>query len=63
MPVVDSNRVLLGIITNRDMRFETDPNKLVGAVMTPMPLVTAPVGTKGTTRWRCWPGTRSRNCR
>ncbi|MGL5247129.1 MAG: IMP dehydrogenase, partial [Brooklawnia sp.] len=47
VPVVDNDMVLLGIITNRDMRFETDPNKLVGAVMTPMPLVTAPVGTKG----------------
>lgn len=47
IPVVDANMVLLGIITNRDMRFETDPHKLVGAVMTPMPLVTAPVGTSG----------------
>lgn len=40
VPVVDENRKLLGIITNRDIRFETDPDKLVGAVMTPMPLVT-----------------------
>lgn len=47
IPVVDKDMVLLGIITNRDMRFETDPSRLVGAVMTPMPLVTAPVGTKG----------------
>ncbi len=45
IPVVDKDMVLLGIITNRDMRFETDPSRLVGAVMTPMPLVTAPVGT------------------
>lgn len=44
IPVVDRDMVLVGIITNRDMRFETDPNRLVGAVMTPMPLVTAPVG-------------------
>lgn len=40
VPVVDEDRKLLGIITNRDIRFETDPDKLVGAVMTPMPLVT-----------------------
>jgi len=40
VPVVDEQGTLLGIVTNRDMRFETDPTKLVGAVMTPMPLVT-----------------------
>ncbi len=43
-PVVDADGVLLGIVTNRDMRFETDPSRLVRDVMTPMPLVTAPVG-------------------
>jgi IMP dehydrogenase len=43
-PVVDDDGVLLGIVTNRDMRFETDHNRLVRDVMTPMPLVTAPVG-------------------
>jgi IMP dehydrogenase len=43
-PVVDSDGVLVGIVTNRDMRFETDQNRLVRDVMTPMPLVTAPVG-------------------
>ena len=43
-PVVDADGVLLGIVTNRDMRFETDQNRLVRDVMTPMPLVTAPVG-------------------
>ena len=44
VPVVDENMVLQGIITNRDMRFESDPGKPVGAVMTSMPLVTGPVG-------------------
>lgn len=47
LPVVDADGVLVGIITNRDMRFvsETDKQKLtVREVMTPMPLVTAPVG-------------------
>src|SRR5947209_8910050 len=43
-PVVDADGVLVGIVTNRDMRFETDMNRLVREVMTPMPLVTAPVG-------------------
>lgn len=46
IPVVDDQMMLQGIITNRDMRFESDPNKLVGSVMTKMPLVTAPVGIK-----------------
>ena len=45
VPVVDENRKLLGIITNRDMRFITDKSLLVNEVMTPMPLVTAKKGT------------------
>ncbi|MDN5803736.1 MAG: IMP dehydrogenase, partial [Microlunatus sp.] len=44
VPVVDRDLVLLGIVTNRDMRFESDPHRLVGDVMTAMPLVTGPVG-------------------
>jgi len=47
VPVVDRDLHLLGIVTNRDMRFETDPSRLVGAVMTSMPLVTGEVGIKG----------------
>ncbi|WP_138732942.1 IMP dehydrogenase [Modestobacter excelsi] len=43
-PVVDADGVLVGMVTNRDMRFETDQDRLVRDVMTPMPLVTAPVG-------------------
>lgn len=46
VPVVDKDLKLLGIVTNRDMRFEDDSSRLVGDVMTPMPLVTAPVGIK-----------------
>ena len=42
--MVDGDGVLVGIVTNRDMRFETDQHRLVRDVMTPMPLVTAPVG-------------------
>ncbi|MDR1999488.1 MAG: IMP dehydrogenase [Frankiaceae bacterium] len=44
VPVVDPDGVLLGIVTNRDMRFETDSCRLVRDVMTPMPLVTARPG-------------------
>ncbi|GAA3385501.1 IMP dehydrogenase [Cryptosporangium minutisporangium] len=44
LPVVDADGVLVGIVTNRDMRFETDPTRRVREVMTPMPLITAPVG-------------------
>jgi len=44
VPVVDPTGVLVGIVTNRDMRFEQDSRRQVCAVMTPMPLVTAPVG-------------------
>lgn len=36
---------LMGILTNRDLRFETDMNAPVSTRMTPMPLVTVPEGT------------------
>ncbi|MFC3763357.1 IMP dehydrogenase [Tenggerimyces flavus] len=44
VPVVDDDGMLLGIVTNRDMRFETDQRRLVREVMTKMPLVTGHVG-------------------
>jgi IMP dehydrogenase len=44
VPVVDASGVLLGIVTNRDMRFEDNMGRLAREVMTPMPLVTAPLG-------------------
>jgi IMP dehydrogenase len=47
VPVVDDQLTLVGIVTNRDMRFEDDPNRPVGEVMTKMPLVTG------------WPGISS----
>ncbi len=46
VPVVDADLKLLGIVTNRDMRFEDDPRRLVAEVMTPMPLVTGWPGIK-----------------
>ncbi|MBD3793668.1 MAG: IMP dehydrogenase [Campylobacterales bacterium] len=45
VPVVDEAMNLLGIITNRDMRFITDMSAKVEEVMTKAPLVTAKVGT------------------
>ncbi len=44
LPVVDEAGKLVGIITNRDIRFENDYSRPVAEVMTPMPLVTARVG-------------------
>jgi len=43
-PVVDAEGRLLGIITNRDIRFETDRSRDVAQVMTTQPLVTGPSG-------------------
>ncbi len=45
VPIVDDNKVLVGIITNRDIRFETDMSKPIHAVMTKENLVTAKEGT------------------
>jgi IMP dehydrogenase len=47
VPVTDEDGRLLGIVTNRDLRFEVDHNRRVREVMTPMPLVTGKVGTSG----------------
>jgi IMP dehydrogenase len=45
VPVIDDSGFLTGIITNRDLRFETRFDIPVSEVMTPQPLVTVPVGT------------------
>ncbi|CBL16462.1 MULTISPECIES: IMP dehydrogenase [Ruminococcus] len=45
VPIVDNEGKLVGIITNRDMRFMTDFNTRIADVMTKDNLVTAPVGT------------------
>ena len=44
VPVTDPDGVLVGIVTNRDIRFEADHSRPVREVMTAMPLVTARVG-------------------
>ena len=45
VPVVDDYGILIGILTNRDMRFETDMSKKIGDLMTRDNLVTAKEGT------------------
>ncbi len=47
VPVTDQGGKLLGIVTNRDMAFESDRSRQVREVMTPMPLVTGHVGISG----------------
>ncbi len=44
LPVVESDGKLIGIVTNRDLRFEHDFSRQVHEVMTPMPLVVGRVG-------------------
>ncbi|MGH2935889.1 MAG: IMP dehydrogenase [Gaiellaceae bacterium] len=45
VPITDDAGVLVGILTNRDLRFEDDLDQAVSALMTARNLVTAPVGT------------------
>src|SRR5213078_5299326 len=45
VPITDADGVLVGILTNRDLRFEKDVDQPVSEVMTSRNLVTAPVGT------------------
>ena len=45
VPVVEEGGRLVGILTSRDLRFETDMDRRVEAVMTREELITAPVGT------------------
>ena len=45
IPVVDDQGILLGIVTNRDLRFEKDKARPISEVMTAMPLVTVSEGT------------------
>ena len=45
VPITDEAGVLVGILTNRDLRFEKDVDQPISALMTSRDLVTAPVGT------------------
>jgi len=45
IPIVDDQGKLIGIVTNRDLRFEKNYDRPLSQVMTPQPLVTAAKGT------------------
>ena len=45
IPITDPDGRLVGILTNRDLRFQSDTTQLVSELMTKQNLVTAPVGT------------------
>jgi IMP dehydrogenase len=45
IPIIDKNSKLVGILTNRDLRFETDRKRKVSEVMTKENLIIAPEGT------------------
>lgn len=45
IPIVDENQKLVGILTNRDLRFETPDGRKVSELMTRENLITAPEGT------------------
>jgi IMP dehydrogenase len=45
IPVVDANRKLVGIVTNRDLRFQKDMHLPISDLMTKDDLVVAPIGT------------------
>lgn len=45
IPITNNHGILVGILTNRDLRFEASHEKKVAELMTAVPLITAPVGT------------------
>ncbi|MEG0035172.1 MAG: IMP dehydrogenase [Oscillospiraceae bacterium] len=45
VPIVDTDGRLVGIITNRDMKFEEDMTQIISDVMTSQNLITGKVGT------------------
>ncbi|WP_431211367.1 IMP dehydrogenase [Puia sp. P3] len=63
IPITDKSNVLVGILTNRDLRFEDNKRRKVSEVMTPKDrLVTAPEGTDLKKPKRSCRNTRSKNC-
>jgi IMP dehydrogenase len=45
IPIIDENHRLIGIVTNRDLRFKPNPNQPLREIMTKENLVTVPLGT------------------
>lgn len=59
---ITRGKKLVGILTNRDLRFETDDSRRIEEVMTSENLITAPVGTTLEEAKRFWPRTASKSC-
>lgn len=62
IPVVDGNRKLVGILTNRDLRFERDGSKPVTEIMTRENWLLLLRGLHSTRRKRFYRSLKSRNC-
>jgi IMP dehydrogenase len=45
IPIVNADGILVGIITNRDLRFQAADGRTIGSLMTSQDLITAPEGT------------------
>lgn len=45
LPVIEEDGKLIGIVTNRDIKYRKDMSQMVGEIMTKEKLITAPVGT------------------
>lgn len=45
IPIISKDDKLIGILTNRDLRFERSPERIISTIMTKENLITAPVGT------------------
>ena len=63
LPVVEEDGTLIGIVTNRDLKYREDYDAPVSEVMTKDNLVTAPVGTTLDEAKKILMEHRSRNCR
>ncbi len=62
VPVVDNERKLIGILTNRDLRFESNGENLVENVMTKPPLITAHKGCTLDEAEKIFSNTKSKSC-
>ena len=63
IPITSPDGVLLGILTNRDLRFGARPEQRAGELMTSENLVTARVGTTWPRQRCCSGATRSKSSR
>ena len=62
IPVIDAERRLIGIVTNRDLRFQRDMHRLISEVMTSETTSSPPIRRSWPMRPTCCSTTRSRSC-